>query len=194
LAPDGAVIKLSAATPELTVHEGPAVVFESPEDVALRIDDPALEITPDTVLVLRYAGPVASGMPEAGSFPVPRRLARQGVRDMVRISDARMSGTSYGTVVLHVAPEAAVGGPLALVEDGDLIRLDADAGELTLLVPDEVLQERRSRWTPPPAPARGWRRLNAEHVLQAPQGADFDTLRPAARDSRATGVEGGGQE
>ncbi len=121
LAPDGAVIKLSAATPELTQHVGPAVVFESPEDVARRIDDPQLTVTADSVLVLRNAGPVGSGMPEAGSFPIPRALAQAGVHDMVRVSDARMSGTSYGTVVLHVAPEAAVGGPLALVEDGDMI-------------------------------------------------------------------------
>ncbi|GAA0268558.1 IlvD/Edd family dehydratase [Actinomadura nitritigenes] len=194
LAPDGAVIKLSAATSELTVHEGPAVVFESPEDVTRRIDDPDLDVTPDSVLVLRNAGPVAAGMPEAGSFPIPKKLAQQGVRDMVRVSDARMSGTSYGTVVLHVAPEAAIGGPLALVEDGDVIRLDAAAGELTLLVPDDVLQRRRERWTPPPAPARGWRRLNAEHVLQAPQGADFDTLRPAIQGSVGAPTEGGEEE
>jgi dihydroxy-acid dehydratase len=178
LAPEGAVIKLSAATPELTRHEGPAVVFESPEDVARRIDDPELPVTADSVLVLRNAGPVAAGMPEAGSFPIPRKLAQTGVRDMVRVSDARMSGTSYGTVVLHVTPEAAVGGPLALVEDGDMIRLDAAAGELTLLVSPEELERRRSRWVPPQTPVRGWRRLHAEHVLQASEGADFDTLVP----------------
>lgn len=144
LAPDGAVIKLSAATRALLEHTGPAVVFDSAEDVARRIDDPALGVTADSVLVLRNAGPVAAGMPEAGSFPVPAHLARAGVRDMVRISDARMSGTAYGTVVLHVAPEAAAGGPLALVEDGDLIRLSAAAGELTLLVPPDELARRRS--------------------------------------------------
>ncbi|MBA0051276.1 dihydroxy-acid dehydratase [Streptomyces sp. AJS327] len=181
LAPDGAVIKVSAATPRLTRHEGPAVVFESPDDVAARIDDPALDITPDSVLVLRNAGPVASGMPEAGSFPVPKRLAERGVRDMVRVSDARMSGTSYGTVVLHVAPESAVGGPLALVRDGDPIRLDAGRGELSLLVPDEELERRRAAWTPPPSPSRGWRLLHARHVQQASLGADFDSLGPAPR-------------
>ena len=191
LAPDGAVIKLSAATPELTQHEGPAVVFESPEDVARRIDDPQLPVTADSVLVLRNAGPVGSGMPEAGSFPIPRKLAQAGVRDMVRVSDARMSGTSYGTVVLHVAPEAAVGGPLALVEDGDMIRLDATAGELTLQVSPEELERRRSRWVPPQRPVRGWRRLHAEHVLQASEGADFDTLLPARAqaDETPTGKE-----
>lgn len=176
LAPDGAVIKMSAATPTLLKHEGPAIVFESPDDVAQRIDDPALEISPDSVLVLRNAGPVAAGMPEAGAFPLPIRLAKAGVRDMVRISDARMSGTAYGTVVLHVAPEAAVGGPLALVQDGDRIRLDAAAGELSLLVSPEELARRRIAWRSTPLPARGWRRLHAEHVLQAPDGADFDTL------------------
>jgi dihydroxy-acid dehydratase len=174
LAPDGAVIKTAAATAGLLQHVGPAVVFESPEDVAARIDDPELDVTPDSVLVLRHAGPVAAGMPEAGSFPIPAKLARAGAADMVRVSDARMSGTSYGTVVLHVAPEAAVGGPLALVHDGDLIRLDVAAGELTLLVPDEELSARRAAWVPHPHEWRGWRRLYADHVMQADKGADLD--------------------
>ena len=154
LAPDGAVIKVAAATPALLKHRGPAVVFHSPEDVERRLDDPALGITPEHVMVLQNAGPVAAGMPEAGSFPIPRALAALGVKDMVRISDARMSGTSYGTVVLHVSPEAAVGGPLALVRDGDLIRLDAEARELDLLV-DEAELRRSSRARTPPAPHTG---------------------------------------
>ncbi len=174
LAPDGAVMKVAAASPHLTVHEGPAVVFESPEDVAVRIDDPGLGITPETVLVMRNAGPVAAGMPEAGSFPIPRAIAATGVRDMVRVSDARMSGTAYGTVVLHVAPEAAVGGPLALVRDGDRIRLDVPAGRIDLLVDEAELADRRAAWTPPAPPPTGWRRLQAERVLQADKGADLD--------------------
>ncbi len=176
LAPDGAVLKRAAATPALLQHRGPAAVFESPEDVARRIDDPSLALTPDHVLVLRNAGPVAAGMPEAGSLPIPRYLARQGVTDMVRVSDARMSGTAYGTVVLHAAPEAAAGGPLALVRDGDEIELDADAGRVDLLVDPDELQRRRTSWAPPELPARGWRRLHAQHVLQAPEGADLDFL------------------
>jgi dihydroxy-acid dehydratase len=176
LAPDGAVLKRAAATEALVCHEGPAMVFESPEDAAERIDDPALGLTPDHVLVLRNAGPRAAGMPEAGSLPIPRYLAAQGVTDMVRISDGRMSGTSYGAVVLHVAPEAAAGGPLALVRDGDRIRLDADEGILELLVDDEELARRRADWTPPAAPARGWRKLHFDHVMQADQGCDLDFL------------------
>jgi dihydroxy-acid dehydratase len=174
LAPDGAVLKASAATESLLRHEGPAVVFESAEDAARRIDDPDLPVTPDSVLVLRNAGPVGGGMPEAGSLPIPARLARAGVRDMVRVSDARMSGTAYGTVVLHVSPEAAVGGPLALVRDGDPIRLDVAAGELSLLVDPAELERRRAAWRPPDPPARGWRRLYRQHVLQAHEGADLD--------------------
>jgi dihydroxy-acid dehydratase len=149
LAPDGAVLKVSAASPHLLQHTGPALVFESPEDAAVRLDDPALDITADHILVLRNAGPVAAGMPEAGSLPLPRRLAAAGVKDMVRVSDARMSGTSYGTVVLHCAPEAAVGGPLALVQDGDLIELDVPARRLTLRVADDELARRRAKWRPP---------------------------------------------
>ena len=180
LAPDGAVVKVAAATPALLTHEAPVVVFESPEDVAARIDDPTLPITADTILVMRNAGPVGAGMPEAGSFPIPRRLAAQGVRDMVRISDARMSGTAYGTVVLHVSPEAAIGGPLALVRDGDRVRLDAVAGVLDLLVTDGELARRRSQWRPATKPPTGWRRLSADHVQQANEGADLDLWDPAA--------------
>ncbi len=173
LAPDGAVLKKATSSPHLHKHRGPAVVFDGPED-AERVDDPGLGITPEHVLVLRGAGPVALGMPEAGSMALPRYLAAQGVEDMVRVSDGRMSGTAYGTVALHVAPEAAVGGPLALVRDGDLIELDVEAGRLDLLVPDDVLARRRAEWTAPDAPARGWRRLYARRVLQANLGADLD--------------------
>ena len=173
LAPDGAVLKKATSSPHLHKHRGPAIVFEGPDDAA-RVDDPALGITPEHVLVLRGAGPVALGMPEAGSMPLPKHLAAQGVEDMVRISDGRMSGTAYGTVALHVAPEAAVGGPLALVRDGDLIELDVEAGRLDLLVPEETLARRRAEWTAPAAPTRGWRRLYAERVLQANLGADLD--------------------
>ena len=173
LAPDGAVLKKATSSPHLHKHRGPAIVFEGP-DAAARVDDPALGITPEHVLVLRGAGPVALGMPEAGSMPLPKHLAAQGVEDMVRISDGRMSGTAYGTVALHVAPESAVGGPLALVRDGDLIELDVEAGRLDLLVPEETLARRRAEWTAPATPARGWRRLYAERVLQANLGADLD--------------------
>ena len=175
LAPDGAVLKKATSSPHLHKHRGPAIVFEGPDD-AERVDDPALGITPEHVLVLRGAGPVALGMPEAGSMPLPKHLAAQGVEDMVRVSDGRMSGTAYGTVALHVAPEAAVGGPLALVRDGDLIELDVEAGRLDLLVPEETLARRRAEWTAPAAPARGWRRLYAERVLQANLGADLDFM------------------
>jgi len=178
LAPDGAVIKRAAATPSLLRHTGSAVVFDSPEDAAARLDDPALRITPAHVLVLRNAGPVAAGMPEAGSLPIPRYLAQAGVRDMVRVSDARMSGTAYGTVVLHCAPEAAIGGPLALVRDGDLIELDVAARRIDLLVEPSELARRRVQFIPPPLPERGWHRLYAQHVLQAHLGADLDFLAP----------------
>ncbi|MBI4553608.1 MAG: dihydroxy-acid dehydratase [Candidatus Latescibacteria bacterium] len=179
LAPDGAVIKRAAATPGLLQHRGPAVVFESPEDVAARIDDPDVTITPDHILVLRNAGPVGAGMPEAGSFPIPRRLASAGVRDMVRVSDARMSGTAYGTVVLHCSPEAATGGPLAFVRDGDLIELNVAERRIDLLVDDTELARRRAQFVPPPLPERGWRRLYAQHVLPAHLGADLDFLSSA---------------
>ncbi len=175
LAPAGAVIKQAAASRRQ--HCGPALVFDGLEDLARRIDDPDLPVTPDHVLVLRYAGPVgAPGMPEAGGLPIPRKLAAAGVKDMVRISDARMSGTGYGSIVLHVTPEAAAGGPLALVRDGDLIELDTAARRLDLLVEPAELEQRRTRWSPPPRPARGYARLYAEHVLQADRGCDFDFL------------------
>ncbi len=176
LASDGAVLKRSAATAALLKHRGPAAVFESPEDAERRIDDPALALTPNHVLVLRNAGPIAAGMPEAASLPIPRRLLEAGVRDMVRISDARMSGTAFGTVVLHASPEAAIGGPLALVRDGDPIELDADARRVDLLVDGAELARRRVTFRPPPVPERGWRRLHAKHVLQAHLGADLDFL------------------
>jgi dihydroxy-acid dehydratase len=174
LAPDGAVVKVAAASPSLLRHEAEVIVFESPQDVAERIDDESLPIRPETILIMRNAGPVAAGMPEAGSFPIPRRLAAAGVSDMVRISDARMSGTAYGTVVLHVSPEAAVGGPLALVRSGDRVRLDVPAGRLDLLVDAEELTRRRAQWQPPQRHERGWRRLHTEHVQQAHLGADLD--------------------
>jgi dihydroxy-acid dehydratase len=181
LAPDGAVLKVAAATPSLFTHRGPACVFRDLADLAARVDDPALPVTSACVLVLQHAGPVGGpGMPEAGSLPIPRKLLAAGVRDMVRVSDARMSGTAGGTVILHVAPEAAVGGPLALVRDGDEIALDVEARRLDLLVPEAELARRRAAWRPPAAvPARGYRRLFAERVLQAPQGCDFDFLRAA---------------
>ncbi len=176
LAPDGAVIKAAAATDALMQHTGPAAVFESPEDAASRIDDPSLELTPDHVLVLRNAGPVAAGMPEAGMLPIPRYLAQAGVEDMVRVTDARMSGTAYGTVVLHCSPEAAIGGPLALVRSGDLIELNVPKRRVDLRVDPAELARRREQFTPGPLPQRGWRRLHAQHVLQAHLGADLDFL------------------
>ena len=179
LAPNGAILKRAAATPALLRHRGPALVFDSPADLTARIDDPALPVTPDHVLVLRNSGPAAAGMPETGSLPIPRKLAVGGVRDMVRVSDARMSGTAGGTVVLHCSPEAARGGPLALVEDGDVVELDADRGRIDLLVTQAELEARRTRLrAQPELPARGWRRLHAEHVLPAHLGADLDFLAP----------------
>jgi dihydroxy-acid dehydratase len=177
LAPGGAAIKLASATPALFQHEGPAVVFESLEDLERRIDDPNLNVTPQSVMVLRNAGPIgAPGMPEAGALPIPKQLGSKGLKDMVRISDARMSGTAFGTVVLHVSPEAAAGGPLALVRDGDAIRLDAKGRRLDLKVDDAELGRRRAQWQPPQKPARGYLRLYTERVTQAEQGCDFDFL------------------
>ena len=182
LAPDGAIVKQSAATPELLTHEGRAVVFDSLEDMAERIDSPDLEVADDDVLVLRNAGPKgAPGMPESGYVPIPRKLARRGVKDMLRISDARMSGTAFGAVVLHIAPEAAVGGPLALVESGDRIRLDVAARRLDLLVDDSTLAARRAAWTPPPphpGAERGWLNLYLREVEQADKGCDLAFLKP----------------
>jgi dihydroxy-acid dehydratase len=178
LAPDGAVMRTSTASPELFSHEGAAVVFDGYEDMRRRIDQPNPHLDEKSVLVLRNCGPVGGpGMPEWGMIPIPAALARRGVRDMVRVTDARMSGTSYGTVVLHVAPEAAVGGPLALVRDGDPIRVDVVKGGLELLVSDEELERRRAEWAPAPlADRRGWVALYREHVTQAPRGCDLDFL------------------
>ena len=179
LAPDGAIIKTSAATPGLLRHRGPAVVFHDYEDMRRRVEDPALPVTAGSVLVLRGCGPVGGpGMPEWGMIPIPAKLAAAGVTDMVRVTDARMSGTSYGAVFLHVAPEAAVGGPLALVADGDMIIVDAAAGSISLEVPEGELARRRAAWAPPASPhLRGWPALYRDHVLQAPQGCDLDFLR-----------------
>ena len=178
LAPDGAIIKTSAATPGLLRHRGPAVVFHDYEDMRRRVEDPALPVTAGSVLVLRGCGPVGAGMPEWGMIPIPAKLAAAGVTDMVRVTDARMSGTSYGTVFLHAAPEAAVGGPLALVADGDMISVDAAAGSISLEVPEGELARRRAAWAPPASPhLRGWPALYRDHVLQAPQGCDLDFLR-----------------
>ena len=180
LAPNGAILKRSAADPALFEREGRAVVFGSLDDLAARIDDPQLDVQPDDFLVLQNAGPKSGyAMPEAGYLPIPAKLARAGVKDMVRISDARMSGTAYGTIVLHVSPEAAIGGPLALVRAGDRIRLSVRQRRIELLVSEDELARRRSAWRPSVPPSRGYARLYMEHVLQAEQGCDFDFLRRA---------------
>jgi dihydroxy-acid dehydratase len=178
LAPSGSVIKHVAASPKLMRHTGPAVVFDGYDDLARRINDDSTPIIEDSVLVLRGAGPLgAPGMPEWGMLPIPDRLLKKGVRDMVRISDARMSGTSYGTCVLHVAPESFVGGPLALVESGDLIELDVPARKLELKVDEAELERRRSAWTPPePRYGRGYGTMFSRHTTQADEGCDFDFL------------------
>ncbi len=178
LCPQGAVVKPSAASPELFVHTGPALVFDSIEDFKLRIDDPDLDVSADTVLVLRGCGPRGyPGMPEVGNMPLPEKLLKVGVRDMVRISDARMSGTAFGTTVLHVAPESAAGGPLALVQTGDIITLDVPARQLNVQLSDLELEERRRKWeAPPPVADRGWSRLYVDHVMQADSGCDLDFL------------------
>lgn len=176
LAPKGAVIKRAAASPHLFKHKGPAVVFDSPEDIIRSIDDPKLKITPDHILVLRNGGPKACGMPEAGSLPIPKYLAEQGVKDMVRVSDARMSGTAYGTVILHCSPEAAIGGPLSIVKNGDEIEFDLDKRTIDLNISKQEFTIRQKQWKPTPLPERGWPRLYTEHVLQADQGADLDFL------------------
>jgi dihydroxy-acid dehydratase len=185
LCPDGAVLKVSAASEELLVHEGPALVFDSVEDYLSVCDDRSLAVTTDTVLVVRGAGPKGyPGFPEVGNVPLPRALLEAGVTDIVRISDARMSGTGYGTCVLHVAPEAAVGGPLALVRTGDIIHLDVPRRRLSLLVDEDTLAERRREWRPPaPSAERGWVRLYTDHVLQANLGADLDFLVGASGDA-----------
>ncbi|MBV8589468.1 MAG: dihydroxy-acid dehydratase [Acetobacteraceae bacterium] len=176
LAPDGAIFKRAAATPALFEHEGRAVVFTGLEDLANRVDDPALDVAPGDVLVLQNAGPHAAGMPEAGYLPIPKKLAHAGVKDMVRISDARMSGTAFGTIVLHVAPEAAIGGPLAAVRNGDRIRLSVAKKRIDLLVDEAEMQRRLAGFSPPPAPARGYKALYRRAVTQAPEGCDFDFL------------------
>ncbi len=190
LCPDGAIIKPSAASPELMKHRGRAVVFENIEDLHDRIDDPDLDVEAGSVLVLKNCGPKGyPGMAEVGNMPLPSKLLQQGVTDMVRISDARMSGTAFGTVVLHTAPEAAAGGTLALVQDGDIIEIDVSERRLELDVPEDELTRRRTRWSPPePATDRGYCRLYVDHVLQADRGVDFDFLvggsgAPVARDS-----------
>jgi dihydroxy-acid dehydratase len=188
LAPDGAVIKPGAAEPHLLVHTGRAVVFSDYNDMAARIDDDTLDIDESCVLVLRHAGPVGAGMPEWGQLPIPRKLLQKGVRDMVRISDARMSGTSYGACVLHVAPEAFVGGPLALVQNGDLIELDVPRRRLNLLVSDEELARRKAAWVKPaPRFERGYGALHQAHVLQADQGCDFDFLQRGGASPESSG-------
>jgi L-arabonate dehydrase len=177
LAPDGAVIKPSAASPQLLKHRGRAVVFEDIEHFKARIDDDSLDIDETCVMVLKNCGPRGyPGMPEVGNMPLPPKLLRRGITDVVRISDARMSGTAYGTVVLHVSPEAAAGGPLALVRDGDFIELDVQARRLHLDVTAAELERRRAEWQPPAAPARGWAKLYVDHVQQAHLGADLDFL------------------
>jgi len=183
LAPQGAVIKKSAVSPELFKHRGQAVVFNDYADMLERIDRDDLDITPDSVLILRNCGPIAMGMPEWGQVPIPQKLLKQGVRDMVRISDARMSGTSYGAVILHVAPEAAIGGPLAIVQDGDWITTDLEHSTLQLELSDEEIASRMAAWTKPePQHKRGYPRLFAEHALQAPEGCDLDILRPNSKE------------
>ena len=180
LAPCGAVVKQTATSAHLQKHKGPAVVFESYSDMMERIDDPDLAVDENSVLVLKNAGPIgAPGMPEWGDMPIPAKLLKAGIRDMLRISDARMSGTAYGTVVLHVSPESAAGGPLAAVKDGDLIELDVHARRLELLVSNTDLKQRLSSWRPPaPHFKRGYGKLFLEHILQAHEGCDFDFLRP----------------
>jgi len=178
LAPHGAVIKTSAATENLLRHSGPAVVFDSLEDLAARIDSDDLDVTAESILVLRNAGPRAAGMPEAGALPIPKKLSAQGVTDMVRISDARMSGTAFGTVVLHVAPEAAAGGPLAAVRDGDIISLDAHQGVLDLMVSNEEIAHRLSSHTPVTSvPVSAWSRMQQALIMQANEGCDLDITR-----------------
>ncbi|MBS1878020.1 MAG: dihydroxy-acid dehydratase [Actinobacteria bacterium] len=183
LAPDGAVIKRSVASPELLRHRGPAIVFESREEMLRRLEDDALEVTPESVLVLKHGGPVGGpGMPEWGNLPLPRKMLRAGVRDMLRVSDSRMSGTAAGTAVLHVSPEAAVGGPLAALRDGDMIELDVEGGRLEALLPEgEIARRLAARKTRGAGPARGYARLYAEHVTQAHDGCDFDFLAAAPR-------------
>jgi dihydroxy-acid dehydratase len=186
LAPNGAIIKASAATPELLQHRGPALVFDSVEDLHARIDDPDLDVTPETVLILRGCGPKGyPGMPEVGNMPLPKKILEQGIRDMVRISDGRMSGTAYGTIILHVSPEAAAGGPLALVQTGDIIVLDVPARTLNMEVGAELLAARTpsvASTSAYAAPVRGWSKLYVDHVQGADTGADLDFLNGSSGD------------
>ncbi|WP_409295429.1 dihydroxy-acid dehydratase [Pseudomonas sp. KCJK8670] len=189
LAPDGAVMKTCAADPKLFKHRGPAVVFEDVQAIADQIDNPELGIDENSVLILRNAGPVGAAMPEWGMLPLPRHLMERGVRDMLRISDARMSGTAYGAAVLHVSPEAAIGGPLALVQDGDIIELDVAERRLELCVDPEELERRRQAWQPPLSRhVRGYRSLYNQHIEQAHQGCDFDFLRGANEQTLPEGL------
>jgi len=177
IAPNGAVIKPSAASEHLLRHRGRAVVFENVEELHSRVNDENLDIDENCVMVLKNCGPRGyPGMAEVGNMPLPEKLLRRGIKDIVRISDARMSGTAYGTVVLHVSPEAAIGGPLALVQTGDMIKLDVPARSVSLEVDDAALEKRRAQWKPAPAPERGWAKLYFDHVLQAHEGADLDFL------------------
>ena len=178
LAPNGCVIKQTAADPKFYQHRGKAVVFRDYVDLSARIDDPKLDVNENSVLVLQNAGPIgAPGMPEWGMLPIPKKLLAKGIRDMVRISDCRMSGTAYGTCILHVSPEAAIGGPLGLAQNGDIIELDIPNRSLNLHVSEEELGKRKAKWTPPPYPAtRGYTALFAQHVTQAHEGCDFDFL------------------
>jgi L-arabonate dehydrase len=177
LAPNGAVIKPSAAGPHLLRHTGRAVVFDTIEDLHSRVNDESLDVDENCVMVLKNCGPRGyPGMAEVGNMPVPAKLLRKGITDIVRVSDARMSGTAYGTVVLHVSPEAAIGGPLALVQSGDMITLDVPARSIQVELDDEVLAQRRVKWTPPSGPERGWAKIYVDHVLQAHEGADLDFL------------------
>jgi dihydroxy-acid dehydratase len=180
LAPNGAILKRAAADPNLFEREGRAVVFTSLEDLSARIDSPDLDVTPDDFLVLQNAGPKSIGMPEAGYLPIPGKLARAGIKDMVRLSDARMSGTAYGTIVLHISPEAAVGGPLALVRNGDRIKLSVKDRRIDLLVDEAELAKRKAGWKPRTDidGSRGYRKLHLDHVLQAEHGCDLDFMRP----------------
>jgi dihydroxyacid dehydratase/phosphogluconate dehydratase len=178
LAPDGAVVKAAAASPSLLRHTGPAVVFHSYQEMRARVDDPALDVTADSVLVLAGCGPVGAAMPEWGNIPIPAKLLGQGVTDMLRITDGRMSGTGFGTVVLHVAPESAVGGPLSLLRDGDMVCLDAYAGSLSVAAD----LARRSPVAPSFGDRRGWPVLHRQHVLQAPEGCDYDFLQARTPD------------
>jgi len=179
LAPRGAILKRSAATPSLFETEARVVVFDGLEDLASRIDDPGLDVTADDILVLKNAGSLTpAGMPEAGYLPIPSKLARAGVKDMVRMSDCRMSGTAFGTIVLHITPEAAAGGPLGLIESGDRVRLSVRSRSLDLLVDAPELERRRARWSPPAKPVRGWDRIIVDHVLQADEGCDLAVMRP----------------